>query len=277
MSLTLGSGPLAPRPAGAFNARLAVPETLLYFEPYLPRVRAIFDSETVVDSLRTQLLHESGRLPVFHFPWADVREDLLEPSPKTVELPGKGTARHLTLRVGGRTAPDAAWTFDPPASGAEFLAGHVAFEWAAIDEWRVEDEPAIGHPRDPYSRIDVLTTARHVRVSLGGEMLAETRRCRVLYETGLPPRYYIPPDDVRTELLVPSPTHTVCAYKGTASYWHVQMGERLVEDLVWSYPDPEHDAQPVAGLLSLFNERVDLDVEGVRAERPRTPWSRTDE
>jgi uncharacterized protein (DUF427 family) len=277
MSLTIGSGPLAPEAAGTFNARLGLPEPLLLFDPYLPRVRALFEGETVVDSLRTRLLHETGRLPVFYFPLADVRQELLEASAKSVEVPAKGTASYRSLRVDDRTAPDAAWVFEQPAPDASFLSGHIAFEWGAIDEWFTEDEQLFGHPRDPYSRIDVLRSTRHVRVSLHGELLADSRRSKVLYETALPPRFYLPPEDVRTELLVASPNRTRCAYKGSASYWHVKAGGRLVEDLVWTYRDPQHDAKPVADLLCFFNERVDLEVDGERMDRPRTQWSRDED
>jgi uncharacterized protein (DUF427 family) len=227
----------------------------------------------VIDSLRTRLLHETGRLPVFYFPLADVREDLLEASETIVEVPAKGTASYRSLRVRDRTAPDAAWTFDEPVADAAFLSGHVAFEWGALDEWFTEDEQLFGHPRDPYSRIDVLKSTRHVRVSLHGEVLADSRRPKVLYETALPPRFYMPLDDVRTELLVPSSRRTRCAYKGSASYWHVRVGSRLVEDLVWTYRDPQHDAKPVADHVCFFNERVDLEVDGERMDRPRTQWS----
>jgi uncharacterized protein (DUF427 family) len=277
MSLTIGTGPLAPEAAGRFNAPLGLPARLLLFDPYLPRVRALFEGETVVDSLRTMLLHETGRLPVFYFPLSDVRADLLEPSGKSVEAPGKGVASLRTLRVGDRTAPAAAWVFEDPVPEASFLRDHVTFEWAAIDEWFTEDEQLFGHPRDPYSRIDVFKSTRHVRVSRGGELLAESRRPKVLYETALPPRFYLPADDVRTELLVASPSRTRCAYKGSASYWHVRVGDRLVEDLVWTYRDPQHDAAPVAHHLCFFNERVDLEVDGERMKRPRTQWSRDED
>jgi uncharacterized protein (DUF427 family) len=135
MSLTIGTGPLAPEAGGTFNARLELPERLLLFDPYLPRVRALFEGETVVDRLRTRLLHETGRLPVFYFPLADVRQDLLEPSATSAEVPAKGMASYHSLRVGDRTAADAAWVFDEPVADAAFLSGHVAFEWGAIDDW----------------------------------------------------------------------------------------------------------------------------------------------
>ena len=273
MSLTIGSGPLSPEAAGTFNASLGLPERVLLFDPYLPRVRALFEGETVVDSLRTRLLHETGCLPLFYFPLADVRQDLLEPSAKSVDVPAKGRASYRSLQVGDRKAPDAAWVFEEPVAEAAFLSDHVAFEWGALDEWFTEDEQVFGHPRDPYSRIDVLKSTRHVRVSLRGELLAESRRPKILYETALPPRFYLPPEDVRTELFVASPARTRCAYKGSASYWHVQIGDRLVEDLVWTYRDPQHDAKPVADHLCFFNERVDLEVDGEPMERPRTQWS----
>jgi uncharacterized protein (DUF427 family) len=273
MSLTIGTGPLSPESAGRFNASLNLPETLLLFDPYLPRVRGVFAGETVVDSLRTMLLHETGRLPVFYFPLADVRADLLEPTGRSDELPGKGTASLHSLRAGDRTAPGAATVFEEPLPEAGFMRGHVTFEWSAMDEWFTEDEQLLGHPRDPYSRIDVFKSTRHVRVTLHGELLAESRRSKVLYETALPPRFYLPADDVRTELLVASPKQTRCAYKGSASYWHARVGDRLVEDVVWTYRDPDHDAAPVADHLCFFNERVDLEVDGERLERPRTQWS----
>ena len=234
MSLTIGTGPLAPQPGGVFNGAHRLPETVLFFDPYLPRVRAMFEGEAIVDSIATKLLHESGRLPVFYFPLEDVRTDLLEPSGTSVDVPSKGVASYRTLRSGERTVPDGAWLFEVPVESAGFLTGHVAFEWAAIDEWFTEDELVLGHPRDPYSRIDVLKSTRHVRVLLEGELLADTRRAKILYETALPPRYYIPAEDVRTERLVVSPNRSRCAYKGSASYWHVRVGDRVVEDLVWT-------------------------------------------
>jgi uncharacterized protein (DUF427 family) len=114
-----------------------------------------------------------------------------------------------------------------------------------------------------------------VRVSLDGETLADSRHTKVLFETGLPPRFYIPPDDVRQDLLEASDRRTACAYKGFASYWSVRVGEELEPDLVWFYVHPLHDAADIRGLLAFFNERIDLDVDGERWERPPTQWSRS--
>ncbi len=278
MSLTVGTGPFAKEPVGEFNFRVEPPTgSVLFFDLVPQRIRAIVAKETVVDSRRAKLLHETGHLPVYYFPEDDVRFDLLEPSEKRTHCPHKGDASYWSIRVEGRVAPDAVWAYREPIEPAAFLAGHVALYWERVDEWFAEDTQLFGHPRDPYSRIDVYKSSRHVRVLRDGELLAETRRAKVLFETALPPRYYIPVEDVRTELLVPSPTKSRCAYKGSASYWHVRVGDRLVEDLVWTYSDPQHDAEPVRDMLSFFNERVDLELDGEREERPQTQWSRDDE
>jgi uncharacterized protein (DUF427 family) len=269
MSLTIGSGPFGQLPAGRFNISIEAPDGLLYFEDNPRRIRAIFAKQPVADSTRVKLLHESGRLPVYYFPEGDVQRELLEPSQRTESSPLKGSATFWSLRVDDRVAPDAAWSWSAP-----LLAGHIALEWDAMDEWFAEDDQLFGHPRDPYSRIDVHKSSRHVRVVSDGVVLADTRRSRILFETALPPRYYIPPDDVRTELLVPSRTRTRCAYKGSATHWSVRVGDRVVEDLVWSYPQPQHDAQPVGDLLCFYNERVDIELDGERAPRPQTQWSR---
>jgi uncharacterized protein (DUF427 family) len=166
------------------------------------------------------------------------------------------------------------WGYPEPLEHAPFLAGHVAFYWNEIDEWFAEDEQLFGHPRDPYSRIDVYPTSRRVRILLDGEVLADTVRAKVLFETALPPRYYLPPDDVRLDLLEESPTRTRCAYKGSAGYWHVRVGDTLHDDLAWVYREPQHDAEPVRDLIAFFNERVDIEIDGERQESPHTQWSR---
>ena len=273
MSLTLGSAPFGHRPAGVFNVRIDSPERLIYFEDSPRRIRATFAGRTIVDSRRAKLLHEHGHLPVYYFPEQDVRMDLLEPTSHRTRCPRKGEAAYWTLRVEEREAENAAWSYPEPIEGAPPLAGYVAFYWNALDEWFEEDERVLGHARDPYHRIDALPSSRHVRVSVNGELVAESTRTRALFETGLPVRWYFPADDVRGELLEPSDTHTTCAYKGIASYRSVRAGGELVEDVAWYYPDPKRDAADVKDHLCFFNERVDLEVDGELQERPQTQWS----
>jgi uncharacterized protein (DUF427 family) len=273
MTLSAQNGLLSSKPSGRLNVELGPAAPKLYLDPMPYRVRAIFEKETVVDALRPYLLHETDRLPVYYFDRDDVRMDVLEGPEDGGEEEGKGVAERWTMRVGERTAPGAAWSYPEPPDEAEFLAGLVAFAWNELDEWFCEDEQLFGHPRDPYKRIDVYRTTRHVRVLLDGEVLADTQRAAALFETGLPPRFYIPAGDVRTDMLEPSSKRTRCAYKGSASYWSVRLGDELHEDLVWTYRDPDDDARDVRDLLCFFNERVDLELDGEIAERPQTQWS----
>lgn len=275
MSLTAANGPLGKSPAGRFNVEIDPPTgAVIFWDPVPQRIRAVVAGETVIDSTRAMLLHETGHLPVYYFPEDDVRMELLEPSERATHCPHKGDASYWSIRVGRRVVPDAVWTYREPLEPVSFLAGHVAPYWDLMDEWFAEDEQLFGHPRDPYARIDVYPTTRHVRVLLDGEVLADSRRAMALFESNLPPRWYLPVEDVRTEFLEPSATKTRCAYKGAASYWHVRVGDRFEDDLVWTYRAPQHDAEQVRDMICFFNERVDLELDGEIVDPPVTQWSR---
>ena len=269
MALTVGTGPFGPRPAGEFNFELPRTKGLIYFEDSPRRIRARLGGETVVDSRHAKLLHEQGHLPVYYFPAGEVRMDLLVPSEKHTRCPFKGEASYWSVHAGGKVAEDAVWSYPEPIKGAPDLAGWFAFYWNRMDEWLEEDEPAIVHARDPYHRVDVLTSSRHVRVSLNGETLAESERPLALFETGLPTRWYFPREDVRLDLLEPTDSRTGCAYKGFASYW--SFGDE--QDVAWSYAEPRRDVEPIRDHIAFFNERVDIEVDGELEERPVTQWS----
>lgn len=261
MSLTRGSGPFGEEPAGTFNFEVRAPRGhVLYWEACPRRVRVVFGGETVADSRRARLLHETGRPPVYYFPEEDVRRDRMRDSAHRTRCPFKGEARYRSLTVGDRIAEDAVWLYPEPLEGAPPLAGHVAFYWDRMDRWLEEDEEVLVHPRDPYHRIDVLRASRHVRVRFAGALVAETRAPRLLFEAGLAPRAYIDPQDVRAELLVESATRTRCPYKGLASWASVRVGERTAEDAAWCYAEPLHDAESVRGWLCFDPEKVDLEV-----------------
>jgi uncharacterized protein (DUF427 family) len=275
MGLTSGTGPFGHRPAGRFNFTPDPPTgSVLYYDPVPYRLRGFFVGETVFDTLGAKLLYETGHLPVYYVPEQDLRHDLLEPSDTQTHCPHKGDASYRSLRVGDRFEPDAAWTYREPIAPAAFLAQHAAFYWRKLDEWFVEDEQVFGHPRDPYARIDTYRTSRRVRVSADGEVVAESTQAVALFESGLPARFYLPAEDVRMDVLEPSETRTRCAYKGVATYWHVRVGDTLHEDLAWTYAEPERDGGAIRGLICFFNERVDLELDGVGQERPVTQWSR---
>lgn len=184
MSLTMGTSPFGQAPAGSFNVDVPGRERLLYIEDSPRRVRGYLDGEVVVDSRRVKLLHEHAHLPVWYFPLEDVRQELLEPSDHRTHCPKKGDASYHSVRVGDRVAENAAWHYPEPIEGATAIAGHVAFYFGSLDRWLEEDEEVFVHPRDPYHRVDVLPTTRRVRVSVDGEVLAESSRTRVLFETG---------------------------------------------------------------------------------------------
>jgi uncharacterized protein (DUF427 family) len=177
----------------------------------------------------------------------------------------------FTVKAGGREAVDAARTHHD--SPIEELRDLVRFEWSAMDNWFEEDEEIYTHPRDPYTRIDVLASSRNVRVEIDGVTVAESQNARLLFETGLPTRYYLPKTAVRLDLLESSDTRSHCPYKGTASYYSAHVGDTTHEDIAWFYDTPLPESQKVAGLVAFYNEKVDTFVDGVRQPRPKTHFS----
>jgi uncharacterized protein (DUF427 family) len=242
-------------------------------EPWPRHVRAYVGDELVVDSKRALMLFEDGHLPVWYFPREDVRSEL-QASDKGTHCPVKGTASYWHVQAGDRVVKNAVWSYLDPIPGREDIAGYLAFYFHKLDRWYEEDEEVFVHPRSPYHRVDVLNSARHVRIEVDGVTIAETSRPRLLFETGLPMRCYIPVADVRMDLLEPSDKHTQCPYKGIASYHSVRVDDRLHEDLVWTYPDPIPECPKVEGLLAFWDERVDVFIDGEQQPRPESPWSR---
>lgn len=245
----------------------------VHLEPTERRVRAVVDGTTIADSTHAQLLFLPPPYNSYAFPRSDVQLDLLSDSGAPTSMPGVGEVKHWSVAAGGNVREDAAWTFPHPPQGLEPLTDLVVFPWNLMDAWYEEDDEVFVHPRDPYHRVDVLNSSRHVKVTVGGVVVADTHRPRLLFETGLPVRYYIPKLDVRLELLEPSDSTTRCPYKGVASYWSVRAAGRVHPDLAWSYKLPIPECPKIENLIAFYNERVDLEVDGERLERPRTPWS----
>jgi uncharacterized protein (DUF427 family) len=215
----------------------------LTYEPIDRHVRGERDGETLVDSHRPRLVWEPGRpTPHYAFPREDVRTEALGDAVKSYE-------------------------------GDDALSDWVSVDWGAIDHWYEEDQEVFVHPADPYSRIDLRPSSRHVRVEIDGTTIAETNRAQLLFETKLPTRYYIPREDFREDLLEPSDSHTRCPYKGIASYYSVRVDGELHPDVVWYYPEPLREVAPIKDLLAVYNERVDIYVDGELERRPHTQWS----
>lgn len=267
---------LEDRRLGAMPVAIAVLSPRFALE-HSPRwVRAEFDGVTIADSKHVLLLREVGRLPIYYFPLADVRAEMLERTNHTIPSEYKGDAFLWNVRGAHHAAEDAAWSYDTLVEGAPDVRDHIAFYWDQMDAWYEEDERAYAHARDPYKMgVDARRSSRHVRVELAGVTLAETQRPVLLFELGLPVRYYFPSEDVRMDLLTPSATVTACAYKGRANHWNVRIDGRDYPDVAWTYREPLVVATPVAGAVAFYQERVDaVVVDGEQEERPETPWSR---
>jgi uncharacterized protein (DUF427 family) len=265
----------------------------LRYEPTEKRIRGTLAGRPVIDSTRALLVWEPKRVvPSYAVPVEDVDGDIgAAPAPAASEPAPAGADAIEAPQLAGRPIFDPSIPFsvhttdgEPVAvraPGAEreaaafrpsddALSGYVILDFAAFDAWYEEDERNVGHPRDPFHRIDIVHSSRQVRVERDGELLAESTTPYLLFEPPLPVRYYLSPDDVAIDLLRPSATKTFCAYKGQASYWSLP-GE---DDVAWTYPKPLREAAEVTDRLAFFNERVELVVDGTPLERPVTPWSR---
>ena len=242
----------------------------LRIEPSPKRVRTYLAGHLVADSRHPVLVWEGPHYPVYYLPAGDITAELV-PAGRTEHSPSRGEAEILDVKVASATAPGAALRY--PESPLAELRDLVRLDWNSMSEWLEEDEPVYTHARDPHTRVDILASTRHVRVELDGVAVADSRQPRILFETGLPPRYYLPLTDLRMDLLRPSEASSHCPYKGTASYWSVDTGRAEHRDVVWMYRYTLPESQKIAGLACFYNEKVDLFIDGEPQERPRTHFS----
>ncbi len=239
-------------------------------EPGSKRVRAYLGGELVADTTSPLLVWEKPYYPVYYFPVADVHADLT-PTGDTKRSPSRGEGTVYTVATASAKAVAAAYRH--LESPVEELREHVAFEWEAMSAWFEEDEQVYVHARDPFTRVDILASSRHIEVVIDGVKVADSHAPRLLFETGLPTRYYLPKTDVRMDLLSPTDLHTECPYKGTASYYDVVVEGNRHENIVWWYPFPVEESHRIAGLVSFYNEKVDIYVDGELETRPKTVFS----
>lgn len=225
MSLTTGKGPLSATPAGRFSA--PVPQNVSYVEPFRRRVRAVKDGRTLIDTERALLLHQPAQPPTFAFPQDDV--DGL------------------------------------PTEVAADAPGYVTVPWHAVDTWYEEDEVVLGHPRNPYHRVDCLRSHRTLRVRAGGTTLVDTDETMLVYETALEPRIYVDPRHVRVEL-TRSQLQTYCPYKGTATYWNAMVDGKVLENVAWSYEDALPESVPLQHLVSFDDQQVSVLHDPIGAD-----------
>ena len=235
------------------------------------RVRVYLGGEVIADTTSPKLVWEKPYYPVYYFPQEDVRMDSLIPTEHTKRSPSRGTAEVFDVKSNRHTAEQSAYRHTD--SPIEELRDMVAFEWRSMDAWFEEEEEVFLHARDPYTRVDVLQSSRNIRVEVDGVTVAESDQPRILFETGLPARYYLPKTDVLFEYLTATDLSTVCPYKGTSRYWSINTTGDVHDNLAWGYDAPVRESQPIAGYVAFYNEKLDIYVDGVLEEKPKTVFS----
>ena len=240
---------------------------------------ASYAGHPVLDTVDAMVVWEPRRVvPMYAVPQADVVATLTpsptpDPPPDLPPVLGPvhfewhfHEGESFTVDVGGQSFEAAGFVAADPDLGGRVVVDYMPFDWVE------ESEPMTGHPHDPFKRLDVLASDRHVVVSVGGQVLADTRRAVAIYETSLPVRWYVPPEDVRSDLLTPSDATSTCAYKGHATYFSLRDGDDETTDVAWTYADPLPEAAKVRDHLCFYAERTDLTVDGVDVPRPDTLW-----
>ncbi|MFD3376650.1 MULTISPECIES: DUF427 domain-containing protein [unclassified Streptomyces] len=260
MGLSWQQGPLAPGRVGRFLVPDPLPERMLFAEPLRRRMRVRFGDTWIADSEDVVLLHEPGRYPVAYFPLGDIAADVLQPSEHTTEHRDLGATSWFTVRAGTQSRQRAAWQHTGLADHAGELKERVAFAWRAMDAFYEEDERIVGHAADDYHRIDIRRTSRHLVVRSGDQVIADTARPLVLYESGFAPRWYVPRADVDASALTPVEGQTFCPYKGLAGYYDVAGIHRAA----WSYEDAWTEVGRISGLVSFEPDEVEVYLDGVR-------------
>lgn len=221
MSLVAGRGPLSTQPAGWFTPALA--GATVYVEPHPRRIRAVRGDSTALDTEHALMVHRAGHALSYAFRSEEV-----------------GDLPHVPV-------PEA--------------PGYVTVPWDAVDAWFEEGRKLVHYPPNPYHRVDCRPTRRGLRVSVAGTVLVDTDETVIVFETALEPRLYVDPARVRTDLLRPSKTTSYCNYKGTAGYWSAAVGDTVVDDVAWSYPDTPPESLPIRGFLSFDATRADVLAE----------------
>ncbi len=260
MGLSWQQGPLAPGAVGRFLVPDPLPERMLFAEPLRRRMRVKSGGEWIADSEDVVILHEPGRYPVAYFPASAMAEGVLEPTEHTTIHRDLGKTSWYTVRAGEHRKPRAAWQHTELPAYARDLAGRVAFAWRAMDSFYEEDDRIVGHAADPYHRIDIRRTSRHLVVRHGDQVIADTSRPLVLFESGFAPRWYVPRADVSEDALTAVGFRTFCPYKGVCSYYDIGDARRAA----WSYLDAWPEVEAVAGFISFEADGAEVSIDGQR-------------
>jgi uncharacterized protein (DUF427 family) len=264
MGLAWQQGPLGSGPIGKILVPQALPERILYAEPLRRRMRVVYDEKWLVDSNDVVLLHEPGHYPVAFFPLAEIAEGAITATDRVTPHKEFGPTKWFTVNGQSAQAPRAAWTYPDLPDYAEILANRVAFSWRHMDGYFEEDERILGHAADPYHRIDIRQTSRHLVVKIGDQVIADSTSPLALYESGFAPRWYVPRKDVKESGFTLTTDNTFCPYKGLCSYWEIEGRAQAA----WGYLDPYTEVTRIKGHYSFEPEVVDVFIDGVQQSTP---------
>ena len=261
MGLACQQGPLATGSVGHFLTEQPLPPRLLFAEPLRRRMRVRFADRWIADSEDVVLLHEPGRYPVAYFPQGDIESGILIAEDRVTQNQDLGETRWFTVKLSerpDREANHAAWQHTGLPQHATILGGRVAFAWRAMDAFYEEDERRVGHAADPYHRIDIRSTSRHLVVRDGERVITDTQQPLALYESGFAPRWYAPHEDIDESALKPVEGQTFCPYKGIASYYDIGSRKRAA----WSYVNAWKEVGRVSNLVSFEPDKIDVYLDG---------------
>ncbi|MDA4109163.1 DUF427 domain-containing protein [Mycolicibacterium holsaticum] len=264
MGLAWQQGPLASASVGRFLTAQPLPDRLLFAEPLRRRMRVRYAGEWIVDSEDVVLLHEPGRYPVAYFAIGDVRDGALVAEQRITQHRDLGQTQWFTVEAAGHQAQHAAWQLAALPPHAAVLQGRVAFAWRAMDAFYEEDERIVGHAADPYHRIDIRATSRHLVVRDCQRVIADSQRPLALYESGFATRWYVPRGDIDQGALEPVDGQTFCPYKGLASYYTIGGRKRAA----WSYTNAWPEVGSVSNLVSFEPDKIDVYLDGRQLQLP---------
>lgn len=232
-------------------------------------IRGLLDGQVVVNSREYQFVWEIPYWPWWFFPRDHVDGDLVESVDQDVvpSLPEGAVLYDLVFSDKTLTAAARAYP------GHTDLQDLVTIDFGALDHWFEEDVEVFVHPRSPYTRIDALTSSRHIVVSIDGVEVANSHKPTVLFETGVPPRFYLPMTDVDLAVLVRNDRRSSCPYKGDATMFDAHIAGEVVRNAAWTYTLPRPEATPIAGQICFYDEKVDIDIDGERQRRPKTHFA----
>jgi uncharacterized protein (DUF427 family) len=260
MGLSWQQGPLSPGAIGRFLVPEPLPKRLLYVEPLRRRMRVLFGGKWIADSEHALLLFEPGHYPMAYFPETEISPGSLQRSEHSTRHPDLGTTSWYTVHAGEKSVPRGAWQHTDLPVHAKDLQGRIAFAWPLMDAFYEEDERIMGHAADSYHRIDIRQSFRHLVVRHGEQLIADTKRALVLYESGFAPRWYVPRDDTNESALTRVEHQTFCPYKGLCSYYDVDDAHLAA----WSYPDAYPQVGRISDLISFEPEIVSVELDGKR-------------